>query len=305
VTKDNTFDREIEISAEEDAGRLDAFIADNSDISRSFAEKLICEGHVYVNEEIKQKKYKVKEGDLIKICVPKEPVPDLTPVKMDINIIYDCEHYAVIDKPAGITVHPAPGHYSDTIVNAMLAEFEISDENDLRPGIVHRLDKDTSGLMIVAKNRNAREKLAKIFADRQVDKRYLSVCWGRPKSDKFVIEEPLGRHNKNRKKMCVTEDGRYAKSEIRVLKRGDNVFLAEVRIYTGRTHQIRVHMSHAGYPIAKDEVYGNRQSVKMPIQRQALHSWKLSFEDPFTNEISSFESAIPADMKELIKRLKL
>ncbi|PLX70875.1 MAG: RNA pseudouridine synthase [Denitrovibrio sp.] len=298
-------ERVIEITAEENSERLDAFIASQSDITRSFAEKLISEGFVKVNGESRQKKYKVKSGDHIYIEVPKEGVPDLTPVKMDINIVYDCEHYAVIDKPAGVTVHPAPGHTDDTIVNAMLYEFEISDENDLRPGIVHRLDKDTSGLMLIAKNRDAREKLAKVFADRLVDKYYMAVCWGRPKKDHFVINEPIGRHHKDRKKMTVREDGRQAKSEINVIKQKDLAFLAEVRIFTGRTHQIRVHMTHAGFPLAGDEVYGNKQSLKLPISRQALHSCRLSFLDPFTNEMVVYESGLPPDMQELIKRLKL
>jgi 23S rRNA pseudouridine1911/1915/1917 synthase len=298
-------ERVIEIHAEEGGARLDAFIADNSDISRSFAERLITDEMVKVNDSIKQKKYKVKSGDYIYIEVPKEDVPELTPVKMDIDIVYDCDDYAVIDKPAGITVHPAPGHAEDTIVNAMLAEFDITDDNDLRPGIVHRLDKDTSGIMIVAKNRKSRELLSKVFADREIDKRYLAVCWGNPKEDHFIIEKPIGRHFKDRKKMCVREDGRYSKSEIRVLKRGSSAFLAQIRIYTGRTHQIRVHMSDAGYPLAGDEVYGNKLSLKLPISRQALHSERLSFVSPFTHEIVSYEAPIPLDMRELIKRLKL
>lgn len=298
-------ERTIEIKAEEDCGRLDGFIADNCELSRSFAEKLITEGFVMVNGQVKQKKYKVRKDDYIYIEVPKEELPDLTPVKMDIPIIFDCADYVVIDKPAGVTVHPAPGHYEDTIVNAMLAEFEINDENDLRPGIVHRLDKDTSGLMVIAKNRDAREKLAALFADREIDKRYLAVAFGRPKSDLFTINEPIGRHRKDRKKMCVREDGREAKSEVKVIRQKDLAFLAEIRIFTGRTHQIRVHMTHAGFPLAGDEVYGNKQSLKMPISRQALHSYRLSFTDPFTGKTAAFESEMPADMKELIKRLNL
>lgn len=301
----SNIERTLELTVEDGGSRLDAYIAENSDISRSFAEKLVTDNMVTVNGEAKPKKYKVKNGDYIYVEIPKEEVPDLTPVKMDIDIIFDCEDFAVIDKPAGVTVHPAPGHAEDTIVNAMLAEFEINDDNDLRPGIVHRLDKDTSGVMLVAKNRKAREELAKIFADRQIDKRYLAICWGNPKKDHFIIEEPIGRHHKDRKKMCVREDGRHAKSEITVLKRGNTSFLAEIRIYTGRTHQIRVHMSHAGYPLAGDEVYGNRLSLKMPINRQALHSAQLEFVNPFTNEMVKYESSIPEDMRELIKRLKL
>jgi len=298
-------DKILELTAEENSSRLDTFIADHSDISRSFAERLITEGMVKVNGGIKQKKYKVKKSDHVYIMIPKEEVPDLTPVKMDINIIYESDQYVVIDKPAGITVHPAPGHADDTIVNAMLAEFEISDENDLRPGIVHRLDKDTSGIMLVAKNRDAREKLSAVFANREIDKRYLAVCWGKPKVNHFIINEPIGRHRKDRKKMCVREDGREAKSEIAVLKQSDRAFLAEIRIYTGRTHQIRVHMSHAGFPLAGDEVYGNRQSISLPISRQALHSYKLSFTDPFSQETAAYETEMPPDMKELIKRLNL
>jgi 23S rRNA pseudouridine1911/1915/1917 synthase len=298
-------EKTIEITAESDAVRLDAFIAENSEISRSFAERLVAEGLVTVNNEVKPKKYKVRKNDVVSISIPKDEVPELLPVKMDITILYDCENYAVIDKPAGLTVHPAPGHFDDTLVNAMLAEFEISDENSLRPGIVHRLDKDTSGVMIVAKTRDAREKLAKVFADRGVDKRYLAVCAGCAKKERFIIEEPIGRHPKDRKKMCVREDGKYARSEVTVLKQGDGAFLAEIRIYTGRTHQIRVHMCHTGYPLAGDEVYGNRQSQRLPISRQALHSHSLSFCDPFTNEKVTFQSEVPPDMRELIKRLKL
>lgn len=301
----SSIERTIELNVETGGLRLDAYIAENSDISRSFAERLVTDELVKVNGVSKPKKYKVKDGDYIYIEVPKEDVPELTPVKMDIDIIYDCDEYAVIDKPFGVTAHPAPGHAEDTVVNAMLAEFEITDENDLRPGIVHRLDKDTSGLMIIAKNRKSREILAKVFADREIDKRYIAVCWGNPKEDHFIIDQPIGRHKRDRKKMCVCEDGRHAKSEIRVLKRSSSVFLAEIRIYTGRTHQIRVHMSNAGYPLAGDEVYGTKLSLKMPIKRQALHSARLSFTDPFTGKPVSFEAPIPSDMRELIKRLKL
>ncbi|ADD66816.1 pseudouridine synthase, RluA family [Denitrovibrio acetiphilus DSM 12809] len=298
-------EKTIKLNVETGNMRLDAYIADNTDISRSFAERLVTDEFVKVNGVSKPKKYKVKSGDSIVIDVPREEVPELTPVKMDIEIIYDCDEFAVINKPAGITVHPAPGHADDTIVNAMLAEFDITDDNDLRPGIVHRLDKDTSGLMIVAKNRKSREVLSKVFADRDIDKRYLAVCWGKPKELEFTIEQPIGRHYKDRKRMCVREDGRYSKSGVRVLKQNNNAFLAEIRIFTGRTHQIRVHMSHAGFPLAGDVVYGHRQSLKLPIKRQALHSFRLAFVSPFTGEDMVFESPLPLDMKELIIGLKL
>lgn len=294
----------INLKAEISGERLDAFIASNSDISRSHAEKLIAEGQVTVNGSPREKKYKVKAGDDISVVIPPEKMPDMTPVEMNLKVVYECEHYAVIDKPAGVTVHPAHGTGADTIVNGLLHQFDIKDDNDVRPGIVHRLDKDTSGLLLVAKNREAREKLSRMFADRTVDKKYLAVCAGVPKKMNFIAEFPIGRSRKDRKKMAVEDGGKYAKSEITVLKLLKGAFLAEVKIYTGRTHQIRVHMSHLGYPLAGDSVYGNRISTAMPISRQALHSWHLSFIDPFDNTQKSFLSHIPEDMTALITILE-
>lgn len=294
----------INLKAEISGERLDAFIASNSDISRSHAEKLIAEGQVTVNGSPREKKYKVKAGDDISVVIPPEKMPDMTPVEMNLKVVYECEHYAVIDKPAGVTVHPAHGTGADTIVNGLLHQFDIKDDNDVRPGIVHRLDKDTSGLLLVAKNREAREKLSRMFADRTVDKKYLAVCAGVPKKMNFIAEFPVGRSRKDRKKMAVEDGGKYAKSEITVLKLLKGAFLAEVKIYTGRTHQIRVHMSHLGYPLAGDSVYGNRISTAMPISRQALHSWHLSFIDPFDNTQKSFLSHIPEDMAALITILE-
>ncbi|TCK61592.1 RluA family pseudouridine synthase [Seleniivibrio woodruffii] len=294
----------INLKAEISGERLDAFIASNSDISRSHAEKLIADGQVTVNGSPREKKYKVKAGDDISVVIPPEKMPDMTPVEMNLKVVYECEHYAVIDKPAGVTVHPAHGTGADTIVNGLLHQFDIKDDNDVRPGIVHRLDKDTSGLLLVAKNREAREKLSRMFADRTVDKKYLAVCAGVPKKMNFIAEFPIGRSRKDRKKMAVEDGGKYAKSEITVLKLLKGAFLAEVKIYTGRTHQIRVHMSHLGYPLAGDCVYGNRISTAMPISRQALHSWHLSFIDPFDNTQKSFLSHIPEDMAALITILE-
>ncbi len=299
------FEKEYTITAEEGGKRLDSYISAVTDISRSHAERLISEGHVLVNGVLKEKKYKISAGDVLDIKVPAEKIPDLTPREMDISVIYECGEYAVIDKPAGITVHPAAGTGDDTIVNGLLHRFDIRDDNDVRPGIVHRLDKDTSGILLVAKNRTAREKLSGLFAGREVNKSYLAVCWGNPKFDHIVVEAPVGRHIKDRKKMSVTENGRYAKSEITVLKRLKGAFLAEVKIYTGRTHQIRVHMSHLGFPVAGDKVYGNKNSLSLKIDRQALHSHRLGFTDPFSGEKMEFVSPMPDDMEMLIKRLVL
>lgn len=298
-------EKRYNLTADASRQRLDVYISGATDISRSHAEKLIAEGLVTINGCLKEKKYKVSDGDSIVIVVPPEKIPDLTPQDMNISIIYECENYAVIDKPAGITVHPAAGTSEGTIVNGLLFQFDIQDDNDVRPGIVHRLDKDTSGLLLVAKNRDAREKLSKMFADRKVVKKYLAVCSGKPKFERMCIEQPIGRHKKDRKRMAVDEKGRYAKSEITVLKLLKGGFLAEVRIYTGRTHQIRVHMSHLGFPLAGDKVYGSKNSLSSKIDRQALHSHVLEFLDPFSGEQMSFISPVPADMEELIKRLIL
>jgi 23S rRNA pseudouridine1911/1915/1917 synthase len=230
-------------------------------------------------------------------------MPALTPQKIDFGIIYEDENMLVIDKPAGLTVHPAPGQPDGTLVNGLLYHCSIEDSNDLRPGIVHRLDKDTSGLILAAKNRDAREKLASMFMERTVDKRYLAFCWGVPGTDHFIIEQSIGRHPVDRKRMTVREDGRYAKSEIFVKERFKNTFLAEIKIYTGRTHQIRVHMAHAGFPVLDDQVYGGKQNRGFKINRQALHSWKLAFKSPFAHKDFAFTAPLPNDMALLKERL--
>jgi len=287
----------FEIVAEGDHKRADAFLADETGKSRSLISDLMEQGFVTVNGAPCIKKYKVKSGDVFEIKMPKEEAPSLEPKDIPFDVIHETDSYVVINKPAGLTVHPAPGNFDNTLVNALLFRFNINDDNDFRPGIVHRLDKDTSGLIIVAKDRDSREKLAKMFADRLVDKRYYALCQGNPKWDHKIIEAPIGRHKTNRKKQAVTEEGRDAKSEVWVKERHDRFFAAEIKIYTGRTHQIRVHMAHINCPLMGDEVYGNKSAKGFKINRQALHSWKLAFKCPFTGEDVSYEAPIPEDMK--------
>lgn len=293
----------VEFTAEEAGTRLDVLLSSVSGRSRSFAAEVIEEGLVEVNGRIPAKSLKVKKGDLIRMEIPVEEVPSLEPQPVDFDVIYEDENMIVVNKPAGVTVHPAPGSPDGTLVNGLLYRYKIEDYNDFRPGIVHRLDRDTSGLILVARNRDAREKLSSLFLNRTVDKRYLAFCWGTPKFDTMVVDEPIGRHPADRKKMAVREDGRSAKSKFIVKERYKNAFLAEVHIYTGRTHQIRVHAAHIGHPILDDSLYGGKHNRGYKIERQALHSWKLTFKSPFVQKECDFCAPIPHEMELLRERL--
>lgn len=293
----------IEFTAEEGGVRLDVLLASVSGRSRSFAAEVIEEGLVELNGRIPSKSVKVKKGDSIRMEIPVEDLPSLEPQPVDFGVIYEDNDFIVVDKPAGVTVHPAPGSPDGTLVNGLLHRYRIEDYNDFRPGIVHRLDRDTSGLILVARNRDGREKLSALFAGRAVDKHYLAFCWGDPKFDSLIVEEPVGRHRTDRKKMTVREDGRYAKSMFTVKERYKNAFLAEVKIWTGRTHQIRVHAAHIGHPILDDQMYGGKHNRGFKIERQALHSWKLAFKSPFAQKECEFFAPMPPEMELLRERL--
>ena len=230
-------------------------------------------------------------------------MPSLTPQNIPFDIILNKENYAVINKPAGLTVHPAPGNYDNTLVNALLYTFVIEDDdNDFRPGIVHRLDKDTSGLMIIAKNAEYRMKLSELFLNRNITKKYLALCHGTPAFLEKKIEAPIGRDKYNRQKMAVRDDGKTAVSHFKVLEKYKRAFLAEVTIFTGRTHQIRVHAANMGHSLIGDCLYGGREFYG--FKRQALHSAFLEFKEPDTNELISISLQLPEDMVFLQRNLK-
>lgn len=286
-----------------DGERVDTCAARLSGSTRSLISGLMESDHILLNGKLPKKSGKVKPGDTINITFPPERVINLTPKDIPFGIVIDKPDYAVIDKPAGLTVHPAPGHYDDTLVNALLFAFAIEDEdNGFRPGIVHRLDKDTSGLLVIAKNGTMRAKLSKLFGDRAVDKRYLAVCHGLPKFEEMTVDAPIGRDPRNRKRMTIIESGRNAKSIFKVIKRYKDSFLAEVQILTGRTHQIRVHSKYIGHPIIGDELYGGK--ALHGFTRQALHSSQLEFEDPDTEELIKATAPLPDDMQALIRQLE-
>jgi 23S rRNA pseudouridine1911/1915/1917 synthase len=295
INKENIVQK-IEIISEESEVRVDVYLSRLINRSRNFCGNLISDKLVCVNDSFIKPSYKVKKGDKLNIVVPKETEPDLTPKKIDFEILYETKDFAIINKPAGITVHPAPGNYDNTLVNGLIYHFKLEGFDDIRPGIVHRLDKDTSGLMIIAKHGEAKEKLSALFEKRLIEKAYLAVCYGNPSWETKTIELCMGRSHSDRKKMAVRRDGRYSKSVIKVIWRSSNIFLAKIFIYTGRTHQIRLHMSHLGFPLIGDEVYGNKLSKKINFDRQALHSSFLKFNNPFDKKDVICFSELPNDI---------
>ena len=285
--------------------RLDKFVSENCPgLSRSQAQKLIDDGCVVVNGLMEKASHKTATGEKIDVTVPPPAPTGLMPEAIPVKILYEDDDLLVIDKPAGLTVHPAPGHPSHTLVNAVLSHLnEIEDDGEAtRPGIVHRLDKDTSGVMLVAKNNVALANLADQFKSRSVKKVYLTLVHGILKPERGVIEAPIGRDSGDRKKMAVTGEsrGRAARTNYRVLRYvGKNSFL-EITPETGRTHQIRVHLAAIGYPVFGDITYGKKSVL---LNRQFLHAHRLGFFLPSTGKFVEFESPLPEDLQKALKEL--
>ncbi len=282
--------------------RLDKFVAGKvPEISRVHARELIESGLVMVNGKTAKASHLLKIGDVVTVTVPPPPPSAHAAENIPLTIIYEDNDLAVLDKPAGLTTHPAPGHPGGTLLNALLARYpELTEEDTERPGIVHRLDKDTSGLMVVARSRQAQAALADQFKQRKVNKVYLVLVKGRVEPSSGVIEAAIGRHPVNRKKMAVTEGGREARSQYSVVKYFKGYTLLEVRIFTGRTHQIRVHLGAIGFPVVGDETYGVRSEA---FPRQFVHAHRLSFKQPTTGERLDFTSELPPDLAVPLSRL--
>lgn len=284
--------------------RVDRFVAEKCpELSRTQAQKLINGGYITVNNRVVEPSLKLEVGDKVRVTVPPTPPSPLVPEAMPLKIVYEDDDLLVVDKPAGLTVHPAPGHTTSTLVNAILSHFprlaEISDS--LRPGIVHRLDKDTSGLMIVAKNQSAQTNLVSQFRVRAVKKAYLTLVKGRLTPERGIIEAAIGRDPRNRKRMAVVSQGREARTEYRVIEYRGNYTLLEIRPETGRTHQIRVHLSAIGYPVLGDGVYG----IKSPcLSRQFLHACRLGFKLPSSGKYVEFTSELPEDLKRALREIE-
>lgn len=287
------------ITAEEAGERLDKILAlrFKEMQSRTYFQYLIDEHLVLLNGQPIKKRMKPKVGDEIEVQFVATPEIKLNAEAIPLTILYEDENLIVVNKPAGMVVHPAPGNWSGTFVNALLYHCQTLSMTgqSLRPGIVHRLDKDTSGVLVAAKNILMQQKLVELFASRQVYKEYLAICVGQPGEGK--VDAPIGRHPVNRKQMAVVPHGRPALSYYTTLGWNDPLSLVKVVIATGRTHQIRVHLKHRGTPVLGDPIYGQLQSnKKYKTTRQLLHAYKLAFKDPLTGQTLEFKAPIPEDM---------
>jgi len=286
--------------------RLDKYIAENCPgLSRTQAQKLIIDGNATVNDTVAKAGIKLNAGDRVSITIPPEKPVTLLPEAIPFDILYEDNDLIVLDKPAGLPVHPAPGHPGHTLVNALLAYVSALPDtgNSLRPGIVHRLDMDTSGVMLVAKNRIAQANLADQFKARSVTKVYLALVRGRLSPEQGAIEAPIGRDPRNRKRMAVVDEhrGRPARTGYRVIRYIHNCTLVEVKLETGRTHQIRVHFAAIGHPVMGDTTYGVASDF---LSRQFLHSFRLGFSLPGTGEHVEFESSLPEDLEQALRNIR-
>lgn len=286
--------------------RLDLFIVENlRDKSRSFVKKLSDDKRIMVNDELKKVNYKVKYGDIVKVWLPKDEGIYLEKEDMDLKILYEDEDIIVINKPQGMVVHPGVGNTNGTLVNGLLAHSKsLSNINgEERPGIVHRIDKNTSGILVVAKTNIAHENLAKQLKDHSMLRVYMALTEGVIKEDMGTIDKSLGRNPSNRIKFAVVEQGKVAVTHYNVLKRYNNNSLIECRLETGRTHQIRVHMSYIGHPIVGDPLYGYKRQ-KFKLKGQMLHAKKLGFIHPIKGEYMEFNSELPEDFKKILEVLE-
>lgn len=294
----------MEVIIKEAGNRLDKALADLTELSRSQANEAIKAGTVLVNGKLSKAKYAVKEDDVITYEVPEEEVLEYKAEDIPLDIIYEDADVAVVNKPQGMVVHPSAGHTSGTLVNALMYHVkDLSSINGVvRPGIVHRIDKDTSGLLMVAKNDKAHNALAAELKDKKSLRKYVAIVHGNLPNDRGVIEAPIGRSDKDRKKQAVTAKGKPAVTRFTVLERFGNYTLVELQLETGRTHQIRVHMAYIGHPVAGDPLYGPRKTLKG--HGQFLHAKTLGFTHPTTGELVEFTAEEPAIFKETLEKLR-
>jgi 23S rRNA pseudouridine1911/1915/1917 synthase len=300
----------LRVAAEEAGARLDVFVAASlPELSRSRAARLIEDGRVRVNDAPGRKSYPVEAGDRVTVTLP-QPVPSGVGAEaLPLTIVHQDEHLAVVDKPAGMVVHPAPGNRSGTLVNALLHHLDdLSGIGGvLRPGIVHRLDRDTSGLLVVAKTDAAHRALAAALKRREVERVYLAAAWGHLAEDERLVDAPIARSPRHRKRMAVVEGGRAARTRLRVLERWRAADLLRIRLETGRTHQIRVHLAHLGHPVVGDAAYGAggargvsgpdrpwAETLERRVTRQFLHAAELAFLHPVSGQPLHFSVPLPA-----------
>ena len=295
------------VGEDEEGDRLDVYLSEQlGDMSRSYIQKIIKDKKVEVNGKVEKAKYLVKEDDKIKIEIPTPKLLEVVPQDIPIDIVYEDNDVLIVNKPQNMVVHPAPGNYENTLVNAILyhCKDKLSSINGvIRPGIVHRIDKDTSGLLMIAKNNNAHNSLAEQLKDHSITREYEFICHGVVKEDKITVDKPLGRNPKDRLKMAIVKDGKHAVTHFEVIQRFDNFTHMKARLETGRTNQIRVHALSINHPLLGDPVYGPKNS-KFKLDGQTLHAKKIGFIHPTTNEYIEFNSELPDYFKNIIKKLE-
>lgn len=296
---------EIVITEEHAKGRIDKVLSDiNADWSRTQIQQWVKDGAVLVNDGIVKPNYKVKTGDAIEVMEPEPVELDIVAEDLDLEIVYEDADVLVVNKPRGMVVHPAPGHATGTLVNGLMHQVkDLSGINGImRPGIVHRIDKDTSGLLMVAKNDQAHVSLVDQLVDKSVTRVYTALVHGHIPHDQGTIDAPIGRDQKDRQSMTVADKGKHAITHFKVLDRFGDFTLVECRLETGRTHQIRVHMKYIGYPLAGDPKYGPKKTID--FNGQALHAGTIGFKHPRTGEYLEFTQPLPEEFEALISKMR-
>lgn len=290
----------MELVVNSDNVRLDVYLSNNIEYSRSKVQSLIKNGNVLVNGKVVNASYKVRLNDVLKISYSDDEITSVVPEKMDIDIVYEDEYLAIINKKSGVVVHPAVGNTHNTLANGLMYHFNsVSGDNTIRPGIVHRLDKDTSGLMVVCKDDKTHELLSNMIKNKEVERKYLALVWGIVKHEKGRVEAPIGRDVNDRQKYTVTDiNSKDSVTNFKVLERLNGVTLLECTLETGRTHQIRVHMNYIGYPIVNDPVYGRRKVIN--DFGQMLHSVSIKFVHPITSKVLEFRCEAPVEFNQIL-----
>ena len=300
--------RRFDLVARGDGQRLDLLVAAAADCSRTQAATLVAGGHVTVDGRREKAGYRPRPGEAIAITVPPPRGIDVVGEAIPLDVVYEDDVMLVVDKPAGMVVHPAPGNWTGTLVNALKGRGGplSGTAGDERAGIVHRLDKETSGLLIVAKDDRAHRTLSAALARREVSRRYAALSWGHLREDRLTIEAPLARDPRDRRKVAVVQGGRHARTDITRLARFDGGDLLRCRLHTGRTHQIRVHLQSIGHPVLGDDSYGGgggRRLTGLPPGRHALHAASLRLRHPVSGEAMSFRAPLPPDLERALRAL--
>ncbi len=299
----------FEVLSEDADSRIDRYLAQQMpDQSRSFLQKLIREEQITVNGRPVKANYRLQPEDQVLVIVPDPQLPDILPENIPLDILYEDSDVLVINKPKGMVVHPAAGHYTNTVVNAVMyhCQGNLSGINGvMRPGIVHRIDRDTTGAIVICKNDQAHQSLAQQLKEHSITRSYRAIVWNNLKEDEGTVDRPIGRHPVDRKKMAVNEkNGKTAVTHYRVLERFGRFTYIECRLETGRTHQIRVHMVSIGHPLLGDEVYGPSGKQPFRLQGQCLHAMTLGFLHPSTGEYVEFEAPLPEYFTQLLKNFR-